>query len=96
MKIGAIALMTIATVFMFGTAWQATAQDAKAPHPSMAPVEQYLMEDRNSGNLRWHVWRALYQGAKLKIGTLITKVASLDTLKKLNLGSATGAPKEEL
>lgn len=48
MKIGAIALMTIATVFMFGTAWQAMAQDAKAPHPSMAPVEQYLMEDRNS------------------------------------------------
>ena len=48
MKIGAIALMTIATVFMFGTAWQAMAQNAKAHHPSMAPVEQYLMEDRNS------------------------------------------------
>lgn len=29
MKIGAIALMTIATVFMFGTAWQAMAQMLK-------------------------------------------------------------------
>ena len=25
-----------------------TAEDAKAPYPSMAPVEQYLMEDSNS------------------------------------------------
>src|SRR5215469_3134597 len=48
MKIGAIALQTIATVFMLGTAWHAMAQDAKGPYPSMAPVEQYLMEDRNS------------------------------------------------
>ena len=50
MKIGAIAiaLKTIATVFMLGTAWHAMAQDAKASYPSMAPVEQYLMEDRNS------------------------------------------------
>jgi len=48
MKIGAMALQTIATVFMLGTAWHAMAQDAKGPYPSMAPVEQYLMEDRNS------------------------------------------------
>ena len=50
MKIGAIAIApkTIATVFMLGTAWHAMAQDAKASYPSMAPVEQYLMEDRNS------------------------------------------------
>ena len=48
MKIGAIALKTIATVFMLGTAWHTVGQDAKGPYPSMAPVEQYLMEDRNS------------------------------------------------
>jgi hypothetical protein len=35
-------------VVMLGTAWCAIAQDAQAAYPSMAPVEQYLMEDRNS------------------------------------------------
>ena len=48
MKIGENALQTMAVVFMLGTAWHVMAQDAKAPYPSMAPVEQYLMEDRNS------------------------------------------------
>ena len=38
----------IALVFMLGAALHAIAQDAKTPYPSMAPVEQYLMEDRNS------------------------------------------------
>jgi hypothetical protein len=33
---------------MLGAAWHAVAQDAKTPYPSMAPVDQYLMEDRNS------------------------------------------------
>ncbi len=30
------------------TAWQAQAQDAKAPYPSMAPLDQYLIADRNA------------------------------------------------
>jgi hypothetical protein len=31
-----------------GAARQAQAQDAKTPYPSMAPLEQYLIEDRNA------------------------------------------------
>ena len=31
-----------------GTANHAIAQDARTPYPSMAPLDQYLMEDRNS------------------------------------------------
>jgi hypothetical protein len=48
MKIAAIAVKSIAVVIMLGTAWHATAQDAKTPYASMAPVEQYLMEDRGA------------------------------------------------
>ena len=33
--------------FVLG-AWQAQAQDAKAPYPSMAPPDQYLIADRNA------------------------------------------------
>ena len=39
-----IALASFALVVAFGAAWQAQAQDAKAPYPSMAPLDQYLME----------------------------------------------------
>ncbi len=39
-----IALGSIALVVMLGAAEQAQAQDAKAPYPSMAPLDQYLME----------------------------------------------------
>jgi hypothetical protein len=39
-----IALTSFALVAMLAAAWQAQAQDAKAPYPSMAPLEQYLME----------------------------------------------------
>jgi len=46
-KFGTIA-ESIALIVMLGTSWHAIAQDAKAAYPSMAPVEQYLMEDRNS------------------------------------------------
>lgn len=40
-------------VAVLGAAWQiqaqtALAQDAKTPYPSMAPLEQYLMSDRNA------------------------------------------------
>ena len=44
-KAGAIALKSIGMTFMLGAAWVALAQDAKTPYPSMAPVDQYLMEN---------------------------------------------------
>jgi hypothetical protein len=34
--------------FLFSAASPQQAQDAKAPYPSMAPIEQYLMADRNA------------------------------------------------
>ncbi|HEV3207903.1 MAG TPA: hypothetical protein VGZ28_13185 [Terriglobales bacterium] len=39
-----IALTSFALVAMLAAASQVQAQDAKAPHPSMAPLDQYLME----------------------------------------------------
>lgn len=47
-KVGAIAARSLAFVLMLSTAICATAQDAKTPYPSMAPLEQYLMQDRNA------------------------------------------------
>jgi hypothetical protein len=44
----ATAVKSIALTVMLGTAWHAIAQDAKTPYPSMAPVEQYLMDDRSA------------------------------------------------
>jgi hypothetical protein len=46
-KVGAIVVNSIALIVMFGTAWHAIAQDEKAAYPSMAPLDQYLM-DRNA------------------------------------------------
>jgi hypothetical protein len=43
-----IALRTFALVFVLGACWQAHAQKAKIPYPSKAPVDQYLMGDRNA------------------------------------------------
>jgi hypothetical protein len=39
---------TIALVVVLGAAWQAHAADAKAAYPSMAPLDQYLIADRNA------------------------------------------------
>ena len=39
-----IARTSFALVAMLAAAWQAQAQDAKALYPSMAPLDQYLME----------------------------------------------------
>ena len=39
-----IAVRSFALVVVLGLAWQAQAQDAKTPYPSMAPLDQYLME----------------------------------------------------
>lgn len=41
-------LMSLALLVMLGQAWQAKTQDTKAPYPSMAPLDQYLMADRNA------------------------------------------------
>jgi hypothetical protein len=35
-------------VFVLAATWQARAQDATTPYPSMAPLEQYLITDRNA------------------------------------------------
>ncbi|WP_433968379.1 hypothetical protein [Tunturiibacter gelidiferens] len=40
----AIASRSFALVVVVAAAWQAQAQDAKTPYPSMAPLDQYLME----------------------------------------------------
>ncbi|MGB8523772.1 MAG: hypothetical protein WCD43_12455 [Candidatus Acidiferrales bacterium] len=37
-------LASFALVVVLGAAWQARAQDAKTPYPSMAPLDQYLMD----------------------------------------------------
>src|SRR5271167_2874029 len=42
-----IALRSFAGAVALAAAWQAQAQDAKAPYPTMAPFDQYLMPDRN-------------------------------------------------
>src|SRR5258706_14395137 len=44
----ALTVKSLALLVLQGTAWYATAQDVKTPYPSMAPVDQYLMEDRSS------------------------------------------------
>jgi hypothetical protein len=43
-KAGATAVKSFALLVVLATANQAMAQDAKAPYPNMAPVEQYLMD----------------------------------------------------
>ena len=47
LKVNAVALVSSA-VFVLVSAWPAMAQDAKTLYPSMAPVDQYLMPDRDS------------------------------------------------
>ncbi len=42
------ALACVAIVLMLGFARHAYAQDVKTPYPTMAPLEQYLMSDRNA------------------------------------------------
>ena len=39
---------SFALVVVLGAAWKAQAQDTKTPYPNMAPVDQYLMEDREA------------------------------------------------
>jgi hypothetical protein len=42
-----IALRSFTLVVALGAACQSQGQDAKAPYPSMAPLDQYLIVDRN-------------------------------------------------
>jgi hypothetical protein len=42
------ALRSFALVVALCAAWQTYAQDTKAPYPSMAPLDQYLMADRDA------------------------------------------------
>src|SRR5271169_6126701 len=41
-------LAALTLVVVLGACWQAQAQAAKTPYPSMAPLDQYLMTDRNA------------------------------------------------
>jgi hypothetical protein len=47
-KVGSIAIKSFALLVVLGTAYQAMAQDATAPYTKMAPIEQYLMTDRDA------------------------------------------------
>jgi hypothetical protein len=47
-KFSAIAMRSLVLVMMLGMGRYATAQDAKTPYPNMAPLDQYLMEDRGA------------------------------------------------
>jgi len=40
--------IAVALAIVLSAAWPARAQDAKTPYPTMAPVEKYLMADRNA------------------------------------------------
>jgi hypothetical protein len=44
----AIAIKSFALLFVLGTAYQATAQETTTPYPKMAPIDQYLMPDRDA------------------------------------------------
>src|ERR1700687_5253519 len=43
----AVASLSFTLILLLG-AWQMQAQDAKTPYPSMAPLDQYLIADRNA------------------------------------------------
>jgi len=43
-----VAALIFVVVFALGVALPARAQDNKAPYPNMAPLDQYLMADRNA------------------------------------------------
>jgi hypothetical protein len=47
-KVGAIVIKSFVLLVVLGIAHQMIAQDAKTPYPKMAPVDQYLMADREA------------------------------------------------
>ncbi|HLX86066.1 MAG TPA: hypothetical protein VKR59_19355 [Terriglobales bacterium] len=48
MKLRAAVLASFAMVFILSAARPVQAQDTKSPYPNMAPIEQYLIADRNA------------------------------------------------
>jgi len=46
-KVSKIVIISFALLVVLGTAYQAIAQDAATTYTKMAPVDQYLMADRN-------------------------------------------------
>src|SRR5208282_1353915 len=46
--VSTIVVTGFAMVVVLGAPWLARAQNPKAPYPSMAPLDQYLMPDRNA------------------------------------------------
>ena len=44
MKVSVITITSLTVAVMFGTVWYAIAQDGRNPYPSMAPLDQYLMD----------------------------------------------------
>ena len=47
-KIAGFLAKGLALSVLLGVVWPATAQETKTPYPNMAPLEQYLMEDRSA------------------------------------------------
>jgi hypothetical protein len=47
-RLTAGAYVTFAVILALGGSWQMQAQNDKTPYPSMAPLDQYLMPDRNA------------------------------------------------
>jgi hypothetical protein len=47
-KIGAIAIKSFALLAVLGTGCQAMAQNAPTPYPKLAPIDQYLMTNRDA------------------------------------------------
>src|ERR1044072_2919786 len=47
-KVSAIAIKCFVLVVVLSMAHQATAQNARTPYPKMAPIDQYLMADRDA------------------------------------------------
>ena len=48
MPLRTFALSAVALAVMLPAAWHAPAQEAKAPYATMAPIDQYLMADRDA------------------------------------------------
>jgi hypothetical protein len=46
--LGTVTRKSFIFVILLGVAWQVRAQDAKSQYPNMAPLDQYLMADRNA------------------------------------------------
>jgi hypothetical protein len=47
-RLQAVASLGFALLLVFGLAWRGRAEDRATKYPNMAPVEQYLMADRNA------------------------------------------------